>query len=66
MTVQNFFLKTKEKQLALKKVIDLVNNEITLKDLEESHYAVAIYHDKNSNGKFDTFLSIPQEKFGFQ
>ena len=66
MINQNFFPKMKEKQLALKKkVSDLINNEITLKDLDESHYAVAIYHDKNSNGEFDTFLSIPQEKFGF-
>ena len=66
MINQNFFPKMKEeKQLALKKVSDLINNEITLKDLDESHYAVAIYHDKNSNDEFDTFLSIPQEKFGF-
>ena len=26
---------------------------------------MAIYHDKNSNQKFDSFLSIPQEMYGF-
>ena len=61
-----FFPENEGKKIGFKKkVSDLINNEITLKDLDESHYAVAIYHDKNSNGEFDTFLSIPQEKFGF-
>ena len=61
-----FFPENEGKKIGLKKkVSDLIDNEITLKDLDESHYAVAIYHDKNSNSKFDTFLSIPQEKFGF-
>ena len=54
-----------EKKSALKKVTDLIDDQVTITDLEESFYAVAIYHDKNSNDKFDTFLSIPQEKFGF-
>ncbi len=36
-----------------------------INDLQESFYAVAIYHDENSNNEFDTFLSIPQEKYGF-
>ncbi|MEC8265681.1 MAG: DUF2141 domain-containing protein [Pseudomonadota bacterium] len=61
-----FFPENEGKKIGFKKkVIDLVDHEVTLSDLEESYYAVAIYHDKNSNGKFDTFLSIPQEKFGF-
>ena len=51
--------------MALKKSTELVDGQVIITDLEESFYAVAIYHDKNSNGKFDTFLSIPQEKFGF-
>ena len=66
MINQSFFPENEGKTIGFKKkVSDLINNEITLKDLDESHYAVAIYHDKNSNGEFDTFLSIPQEKFGF-
>ena len=48
-----------------KEVIDIVDNEVTIYDLDESYYAIAIYHDKNSNDEFDTFLSIPKEKFGF-
>ena len=38
---------------------------LLIDDLEESNYAIAIFHDKNSNDKFDTFFSIPKEKFGF-
>ena len=34
-------------------------------ELNESFYAVAIYHDENSNKKFDTFLSLPKEQYGF-
>ena len=61
-----FFPENEGKKLDLKKeVIDIVDNEVTIYDLDESYYAIAIYHDKNSNDEFDTFLSIPQEKFGF-
>ncbi len=29
-------------------------------------YAIAVYHDKNKNGKLDTnFLGIPKESYGF-
>ena len=28
-------------------------------------YAVALFHDENSNKKLDTFLAIPREGFGF-
>ena len=65
MIIQNSFLKMRKKIGFKKKVIDIVDNEVTIYDLDESYYAVAIYHDKNSNDEFDTFLSIPQEKFGF-
>ena len=61
-----FFPENEGKKIGFKKKItELTNDQVTIKDLEESFYAVAIYHDKNSNNKFDTFLSIPQEKFGF-
>ena len=46
-------------------VTELVDEQVIITDLKESFYAIAIYHDQNSNNKFDTFLSIPQEKFGF-
>ena len=61
-----FFPENEGKKIGFKKKItELINDQVTITDLEESFYAVAIYHDKNSNDNFDTFLSIPQEKFGF-
>ena len=46
-------------------VSKVIKNGLLINDLEESNYAIAIFHDKNSNNKFDTFFSIPKEKFGF-
>ena len=43
----------------------VIKDGLLIDDLEESNYAIAIFHDKNSNDKFDTFFSIPKEKFGF-
>lgn len=48
-----------------KRVEEVIANGILIKELSESYYAVAIYHDENSNKKFDTFLSIPKENYGF-
>ena len=46
-------------------VSKVIEDGLLIDDLEESNYAIAIFHDKNSNAKFDTFFSIPKEKFGF-
>ena len=46
-------------------VSKVIENGLLIDDLEESNYAIAIFHDTNSNNKFDTFFSIPTEKFGF-
>ncbi len=46
-------------------VSKVIENGLVIDELEESNYAIAIFHDKNSNKKFDTFFSIPKEKFGF-
>ena len=46
-------------------VSKVIENGLLIDDLDESNYAIAIFHDKNSNNKFDTFFSIPTEKFGF-
>ena len=46
-------------------VSKIIKEGITIKNLKQSYYAIAIYHDKNSNNKFDKFLSIPNEKYGF-
>lgn len=48
-----------------KRIDEVVANGILIKELNESYYAVAIYHDENSNKKFDTFLSLPREQYGF-
>ena len=46
-------------------VSKVIENGLLIDGLEESNYAIAIFHDKNSNNEFDTFFSIPKEKFGF-
>ena len=46
-------------------VTKVMDDGLLIDNLEESNYAIAIFHDKNSNNKFDTFFSIPNEKFGF-
>ena len=62
----NFFPENHGKTLGFKKnVKDVIEDGVIIKDLKESYYAIAIYHDKNSNNEFDTFLSIPQERYGF-
>tara|TARA_B100000900_G_C20254177_1_gene583281 strand:- start:190 stop:615 length:426 start_codon:yes stop_codon:yes gene_type:complete len=48
-----------------KEVSKVIKDGLIINNLEESNYAIAIYHDKNSNQKFDTFLAIPTEKYGF-
>ncbi|MAZ07685.1 MAG: hypothetical protein CMM99_04410 [Rickettsiales bacterium] len=44
---------------------EIFKDGLLIEDLKESNYAVAIFHDENSNDEFDTFWSIPQEKYGF-
>ena len=46
-------------------VSKVIESGLLIDNLDESNYAIAIFHDTNSNNKFDTFLSIPKEKFGF-
>ena len=48
-----------------KSINEVALEGILIKELNESYYAVAIYHDENSNKKFDSFLSIPNEYYGF-
>lgn len=39
---------------------------LSMEDVPEGEYAVAIFHDKNGNGKLDkNFLGIPKEAFAF-
>tara|TARA_B100000963_G_C22457518_1_gene594125 strand:- start:23 stop:466 length:444 start_codon:yes stop_codon:yes gene_type:complete len=49
-------------------IVPVVNPiiEWQLKDLAYGQYAIAVYHDKNKNGKLDTnILGIPLEQYGF-
>jgi uncharacterized protein (DUF2141 family) len=39
---------------------------VVFTDLQPGTYAVSLYHDENSNGRFDkNFLGLPQEGYGF-
>jgi uncharacterized protein (DUF2141 family) len=49
----------------LLEVPKVIEDGLIIENLDESMYAVAIYHDENSNNRFDTFLAIPQERYGF-
>ena len=48
----------------VEEVSKVIKDGLLIDDLEESDYAVAIFHDKNSNNKFDTFFNT-KGKFGF-
>ena len=54
---------------ALKKYSIKVNNttsNIAIKGLPKGNYAIAVYHDINSDKKFNTnFVGIPVESYGF-
>ncbi len=38
---------------------------LSFANLPSGTYAVALFHDENSNGKLDTFAGIPKEGVGF-
>lgn len=45
---------------------DMAGNTIVFKDLPEGDYALAVYHDANSNGKMDSnMMGIPTEDYAF-
>ena len=48
-----------------KNVLEVKEEGFLIEDLLESFYAIAVYHDANSNNEFDSFLAIPTEKYGF-
>ena len=48
MTIQIFF-QTSKKHRRQQRVEEVIANGILIKELNESYYAVAIYHDENSN-----------------
>ena len=58
-----------KKGLEFKNVILQVQDSIleyTFKDLPKGEYAIAVFHDKNSDGKCNrNLLGIPKEGYGF-
>lgn len=63
---QNSFLKFDKvfKSVSVKAVKGVT--ALTIKDIPDGNYAVAVFHDKNGNGKLDTnFLGIPTEPVAF-
>jgi len=62
----DFFPENEGKKVGFKKdAKEVIENGVLIENLKESLYAIAIYHDKNSNDQFDTFFAIPQERYGF-
>lgn len=49
-------------------ILDVESDTVVWNDVELpfGEYAIAVYHDKNVNGKLDSnFLGIPKEAYGF-
>ena len=60
------FLEDEGKFIGLKKKTNLViQRGISIKNLIEGDYAIAIYHDENENDNFDRLFSLPLESYGF-
>lgn len=57
---------TKETVYAVVIPVDSLFIEWSVEGLPFGDYAIAVYHDKNENGKLDAnFLGIPKEDYGF-
>lgn len=57
---------TKEPVHAVVLTVDSTTISWEVDALPFGEYAIAVYHDKNKNGKLDTnFLGIPKERYGF-
>lgn len=50
---------------ALKQTVNTDARPLLFTGLPPGDYAVALFHDENGNGRFDTMLGIPREGFGF-
>jgi len=57
---------TKEPTFAVVIPVDSTTVVWQVDELPFGDYAIAVYHDKNTNGKLDTnVLGIPKERYGF-
>lgn len=50
---------------AIRQTVPARAGRLLFSDLPPGQYAVALFHDENSNAKLDTVLGIPREGFGF-
>lgn len=57
---------TKEPVFAVVLPVDSTTIVWSIDELPYGDYAIAVYHDKNANGKLDTnVVGIPKERYGF-
>jgi len=59
------FPNCKSDPAALTQTIPAGTRTLTFRAVQPGDYAIAIFHDANSNRKLDTFMGIPKEGFGF-
>ena len=60
------FPHTKDMYKSLTLKVNSYSESFTIKDLSKGDYAVALFHDKNSDGICNrNFLGIPEEAYGF-
>lgn len=46
--------------------VPALNGEtVQFKDVPQGRYAIALFHDENSNGRMDKMMMLPREGFGF-
>ncbi|WP_231621618.1 DUF2141 domain-containing protein [Sphingomonas sp. 37zxx] len=50
---------------AVSRVVPAADHGAVFDGLPHGNYAIAVFHDENSNRKLDTFAGIPREGFGF-
>lgn len=65
-TDQNSFLKFDKVFKSVSAKAEKGGTRLIVENLPDGDYAVAVFHDKNGNGKLDTnFLGIPKEPVAF-
>ncbi len=65
-TDQKSFLKFDKVFKAVSEKAEKGETKLVFKDIPAGNYAIAVFHDKNSNGKLDTnILGIPKEPVAF-
>ncbi|WP_316839233.1 DUF2141 domain-containing protein [Pedobacter gandavensis] len=60
------FIKKGKEYKTMTRAVKSATETFTFNDLPQGEYAVALYHDENSDGKCNTnFLGIPKEGYAF-